>query len=1203
MKMEKKNMKRSMSFAVLSSEKRGSNVKRLSGLLLIIILGSTTSGFVVSTESTQESVNSSVFLNDAGVLLGLEPEFHTYPEVVSELAQIESEHPFIAEVFLLGRSYEKRDILGIKISDNVSTDESEPEALICALHHAREAATVEVAMYIINYLTDNYGNPGYDHITSLVDNREIYIIPIVNPDGKVFDDSGGPYGQGLYWRKNRQPCSGGFGIDLNRNYSYEWGGVNSSPCCAHSNLFRGYSPFDAPETAAVRDFVLAHPDITVFLDYHSFGGMVLWPWGYTADPISDLDDRQVHEIIGQEYAQITGYNPMDVSELYTCSGIGIDWTYGTTQNHDIPIFSWTIELSGAQYPSGDGFYPSPLKLPTICEENCEAALYVLECADNPYKVLRQWKVSDLTSDCAPDSDGDFWYKINYNDSHWEPVTLPDCSTEYRGGHLFYRHTFTVYYETQQVLVDFPRNEGITIYVNEQCIGQWDNCRDQGCADKDYSASNFPLDITDYVLEGENLIAVRFSKDSSESVFDMNIAQSTELYDEKTWKASDPVSDCYNPDNGDLWYKIGYNDSHWGCITLPDTSWGCTFCDRFYRRTFTVPEYTRVLIDFSSCDSITIYVNEELVGQWGDCHEEGGVNADESQCSSVDVDPVDITDYVLRGENLIAVHVSSSTTSFFDMTLIRPKILPDLRITNHDITFSTPCPKPKEKITIYATVHNTGPNVRGALLRFYDGNPRTGTLIKEFPVDVKAASASTFETTWVYPGGTHDIYVVIDEINKIPETNREKNNTGHALIPVPDFHTWPMFRHDSYHSGVSQLTGDITTPVERWKFSAGGPVRSSPSVEDIDNDGRLEIVFGSDDHYLYAVTCTGHLLWKFKTGDCIVSSPAICDIDNDGKPEIVFGSDDGHVYALNGDGSLLWKYFTGGKVDSSPLIYDIDDDRKMEIFVGSHSSMVYGLNGEDGSLLWTFGTGGVTSASPVLLDIDGRGTLRVVIGSDDSRLYSLLPQSGTLKGRFAACARFSSSPAVGDINGDGRPEIVAGNDDDNVHALTNSGGYFWSFTAGCDINSSPAIADIDQNGDIEIIFGSEEGEIYALNGEDGSVLWSYQTKSVISSPAVGDIDGDGGYDVIIGSANGYLLAICGTDGLLLWKFQTGARIESSPAIADIDNDGKAEVIFGSNDGNIYVLGSNSLMCQQVGVLVVIIVMLGVLLLGRFLLKRN
>ncbi len=308
----------------------------------------------------------------------LEPEYYTYPEVVTELSQIQTDHSGIAKVISLGVSYQSRDIVGIKISDNVATEESEPEIFICADHHAREAATVNVAMYIINQLTDKYGTD--QTVTNLVNNREIYIVPVINPDGKVYDDSGGSYGNGRNWRKNRQPCSGGTGTDLNRNYSYKWGGSGSSGSCT-SDIYRGPSAFSAPETARVRDFFNAHPDINVLLTYHSYGALVLWPWGYTYSAISDANDKQVHVNMGNQYNSYVGYTAQQASQLYICSGTTDDWSFGVTQNDAMPCFSFTVELSGS------GFYPPPSVLPTMCANNYQGALYFIDCADNPYKVL------------------------------------------------------------------------------------------------------------------------------------------------------------------------------------------------------------------------------------------------------------------------------------------------------------------------------------------------------------------------------------------------------------------------------------------------------------------------------------------------------------------------------------------------------------------------------------------------------------------------------------------------------------------------------------------------------------------------------------------------------------------------------------------------------------------------------------------------
>jgi carboxypeptidase T len=111
--------------------------------------------------------------------------YHTYAEMVTEIHAVEAAHPDIVHVFSIGKSYQGRDIWAAKISDNVGTDENEPEILFDALHHAREHLTVEQALYLFHLLADNYGTD--TQITNLVNGREIWIIFAVNPDGFVYD--------------------------------------------------------------------------------------------------------------------------------------------------------------------------------------------------------------------------------------------------------------------------------------------------------------------------------------------------------------------------------------------------------------------------------------------------------------------------------------------------------------------------------------------------------------------------------------------------------------------------------------------------------------------------------------------------------------------------------------------------------------------------------------------------------------------------------------------------------------------------------------------------------------------------------------------------------------------------------------------------------------------------------------------------------
>lgn len=184
-------------------------------------------------------------------------------------------YPEIASTpITIGHTYEGRKIYAIKISDNVQTDESnhEPVVYFDGMHHAREPLSMTMNMYYLFWLLENYGT---DVIaTHLVNNREIYFVPIVNVDGYQFNIDSNPSGGGL-WRKTRKPNPGSkcIGTDPNRNYGADWGlsGSSSDPC---SNIFRGDAAYSEPETKAVQSFTKLIQPITAF-SFHSFGEIYL----------------------------------------------------------------------------------------------------------------------------------------------------------------------------------------------------------------------------------------------------------------------------------------------------------------------------------------------------------------------------------------------------------------------------------------------------------------------------------------------------------------------------------------------------------------------------------------------------------------------------------------------------------------------------------------------------------------------------------------------------------------------------------------------------------------------------------------------------------------------------------------------------------------------------------------------------------------
>ena len=293
--------------------------------------------------------------------------FHNYSEVIAELNQTAADHPSLVTISSIGPSLLGRQLWAAKVTNGTGV---KPVAFICGLHHAREHLTVEVALALLKKLTDEYAtNPT---IKGLVDSLEIWIVPMVNPDGGEQDISTGSY---QYWRKNmRNNGDGTYGVDLNRNYEKFFGGPGSSGNTG-DETYHGPSAFSEPETQAIRDFFNAH-DVSVSLSYHSYAELVLWPDNGDYNDVPDPTDRQVFTTIGQQMGAKTGYTAEPGYDLYLSSGEMCDYLY--YQHH---VFAYTIELSP------DTFYPPGSYIPTAIAENMDAALYLLSVADDPYKVI------------------------------------------------------------------------------------------------------------------------------------------------------------------------------------------------------------------------------------------------------------------------------------------------------------------------------------------------------------------------------------------------------------------------------------------------------------------------------------------------------------------------------------------------------------------------------------------------------------------------------------------------------------------------------------------------------------------------------------------------------------------------------------------------------------------------------------------------
>ncbi|NOT51971.1 MAG: T9SS type A sorting domain-containing protein [Chitinophagaceae bacterium] len=208
--------------------------------------------------------------------------FYSFAQMNTAMNNLAATYSSLVQKTSLGLSVQGRDIWCIKISDNVTTDEvNEPEVLYIGLQHAREAIGGSSLIFFMQYLCENYATDS--RIQALVNNREIFIIPCMNPDGWEYNRVNDPNGGGG-WRKNRRNNGDGtFGVDLNRNWSFDWGNCSgASSSCGSSNtssdVYWGPSAFSEPETQAVRNFVISHHLVSM-IDQHAFGPYYSLPFG------------------------------------------------------------------------------------------------------------------------------------------------------------------------------------------------------------------------------------------------------------------------------------------------------------------------------------------------------------------------------------------------------------------------------------------------------------------------------------------------------------------------------------------------------------------------------------------------------------------------------------------------------------------------------------------------------------------------------------------------------------------------------------------------------------------------------------------------------------------------------------------------------------------------------------------------------------
>jgi hypothetical protein len=314
--------------------------------------------------------------------------FRTYDQLKSAMYDLQAKYPDLVEVQDLGDTSEKvagiadRDILALVLTSKAG-DAKKPTSMHVGGIHAREIANPEMLMTFATQLLDGYGRDAES--TMLLDERRVVLVPLLNPDGHAVVEKGytGDRGGNLMQRKSTVGGNPAVGVDLNRNYEWHWGGpgASSSP---RSETYRGPSAGSEPETKAIQDYLKREkPD--VFIDWHSYSKLNMFPWGDTREKTKD---HEAFKAIAEKFTTWNGYSPMQSIQLYPTTGTTDDHAYGV---EGVPAFA--IE-TGSSFHQSDAEYAKTLR------ENLPVLDYAVKIADAPFERVFGPDTTDLVVDPA-----------------------------------------------------------------------------------------------------------------------------------------------------------------------------------------------------------------------------------------------------------------------------------------------------------------------------------------------------------------------------------------------------------------------------------------------------------------------------------------------------------------------------------------------------------------------------------------------------------------------------------------------------------------------------------------------------------------------------------------------------------------------------------------------------------------------------------
>ena len=341
----------------------------------------------------------------------------TYGQALANMDKMQELYPdLITKRLAIGdiKTHQNRSLYYMVISNSPDNlDPAKPQILYDALHHAREPNSLSNLLFYMWFLLENYGKD--EEITYLVDNTAMFFLPIVNPDGYVYNELTDPSGGGL-WRKNRYPNADGdtVGVDLNRNYGYFWAfDDNGSSPNEGSQVYRGPAAFSEPETQAVRQLCNDN-NFQIALNYHTYGNLLIHPWGYSDEPTEeDLVFKSLARVMATDNDFRLGTGSETVG--YVVNGDSDDWLYGE-QLEKNKIYSMTPEI-------GPSFWPGETRIDQLNKSTVRHNLNAAHLLHNFGWVKEQFPVNTITS-----AEGTLFFQFEKSGLLNGPITLELVST-------------------------------------------------------------------------------------------------------------------------------------------------------------------------------------------------------------------------------------------------------------------------------------------------------------------------------------------------------------------------------------------------------------------------------------------------------------------------------------------------------------------------------------------------------------------------------------------------------------------------------------------------------------------------------------------------------------------------------------------------------------------------------------------------------